>query len=100
MHSKHINKNKNNYSIKHSFLAIAKNKLTSKEKQVIIFLSREGFRENITQTVNNISSSIRFSTSTVWFIVRKLISIGIIDNNSKDELSLSKAALFLVKEGL
>ena len=100
MQPNYINKTNNTSSIKQSFLAIAKNKLTSKEKQVISFLSAEGFEENLTKTVKKTSDSIQFSQSTTWFVVRKLMSMGMIELNSKAELSLSKAARLLVKEGL
>jgi len=95
-----MNFKNNKSSIKQSFLAIAKNKLTVKEKQIIVFLSINGFENNLTQTVRKISESTSSPPSTVWFIMRKLISIELIDkNDNTQEISLSKAAKLLAKEG-
>lgn len=101
MHSKNnIYKTDTEFSIKQSFLAFASKKLTNKEKEVIIILSKEEVQKNATQTVKIISSKMKIPESTSWFIIRKLISFGIIEKDSEDKLCLSKAAQILIEEGV
>lgn len=88
-HAKYLN------SIKTSFTAIAKKKLTSKERESLLLLSTNNCK-NLTQAANFLSQKLSCGLSTSWLVIRSLLSLNLIEEKEKG-IVLSESAKFLVE---
>ena len=90
-----------NLSVRQSFLAVAKCKLNIKEKTGLKFMARNK-SNNATQAAKALSINLDCAESTGWSILRSLRSLNLIEysRTEKQQLVLSKAGKFLLREGL
>ncbi len=71
--------------IQNTLISLAKEKLTKKQKSVILLLSILNINNsNATKIVDNISLKLNCSKSTIWNIMRSLKKLGIINCGSKE----------------